>query len=319
MVRYNDKGGSPLDRLVRDRLGLSWNAARAAIRSGKIFVGDPPTRLLDPTIVVRATEPIAMEQNAPRPHVAERATIERAAILHFDTAVVVVDKPAGISTVPFGDESPEAARVTLDALVREILAKKAQGRGESRGRAPLGVVHRLDKDTSGVMVFTRTREAKRHLATQFREHSVERRYTAIVHGTLASARTFRSYLVENRGDGLRGSAKPGHREGQLAITHVKPLRALAGATLISCELETGRTHQIRIHLSEAGFPLVGEKVYVRRFEGPRIEAPRMMLHAAELGFEHPVTFEDVHFTAPPPEDFVAVMRRLESATAQVRR
>lgn len=309
MVRYKSSQGSPLDRIVRDRLGLSWNAARAAIRSGKIFVGDPPTRLTDPTIVVRTSEAIAMEKNAPRPHVAERASIERAAILHCDAAVVVVDKPAGISTVPFGDETPD--RTTLDALVREILAKKAQARGESRGRAPLGVVHRLDKDTSGVMVFTRTLEAKRHLAAQFREHSVERRYTAIVHGIISSARTFRSYLVENRGDGLRGSAKPGHREGQLAITHVKPLRALSGATLISCELETGRTHQIRIHLSEAGCPLVGEKVYVRRFEGLRIEAPRMMLHAAELGFEHPVTFEDVHFTAPPPEDFLAVLRRLE--------
>jgi 23S rRNA pseudouridine1911/1915/1917 synthase len=116
--------------------------------------------------------------------------------------------------------------------------------------------------------------------------------------------------MDNRGDGLRGSAKPGHRGGQLAITKVKALQALNGATLVSCELETGRTHQIRIHLSEAGHPVIGDGVYIRHFAGPRIAAQRTMLHAAELSFEHPSTGEEMTFSAEPPPDFRELMRGL---------
>jgi 23S rRNA pseudouridine1911/1915/1917 synthase len=167
------------------------------------------------------------------------------------------------------------------------------------------VVHRLDKDTSGVMLFARTLEAKKHLAQQFRVHSIGRRYVALVHGTFVGKRTLRSHLVEDRGDGLRGSARPGRREGQLAVTHVRAVTPLAGATLVSCELETGRTHQIRIHLAEAGYPIVGEAVYIRGYGGPRLDAPRTMLHAAELTFEHPVSGEELSFGVEPPEDFPA--------------
>ncbi|NUP12596.1 MAG: RluA family pseudouridine synthase [Polyangiaceae bacterium] len=297
----------PLDRAVKEKLSLSWNAARDAIRTGKVFVGNPGVVVTDPTAMVRSTEKIELVANAPRPHIAHRSALERGAILHLDPAVVVVNKPAGISTVPFGDETPEEAKKTLDSLVREILSKRVPG---GRGRAPLGVVHRLDKETSGVMLFTRTLEAKKHLAQQFREHSIGRRYTAIVHGSFIGKRTIRSFLVEDRGDGLRGSARPGRREGQLAITHVKALQPLAGATLVSCELETGRTHQIRIHLSEAGHPIVGESVYIRNYAGPRIAAPRAMLHAAELTFEHPTSGEEMSFSVEPPEDFRTMMLKL---------
>jgi 23S rRNA pseudouridine1911/1915/1917 synthase len=130
---------------------------------------------------------------------------------------------------------------------------------------------------------------------------------------IASARTFRSRILADRGDGLRGSLRnPRGRteEGQLAITHVEPIEALDGATLVACRLETGRTHQIRVHLSEAGHPIVGERVYVRSFAAPQIPAPRMMLHAAELGFTHPATQEHVRFERPPPADFDETLARL---------
>jgi 23S rRNA pseudouridine1911/1915/1917 synthase len=243
--------------------------------------------------------------NAPRPHIAKRSGFERGAIVHLDASVVVVDKPPGVSTVPFeGEEDP---RETLDAWVRDVLSKK----GGSRGRAPLGVVHRIDKETSGLVVFTRSVAAKQHLANQFRHHTTLRRYLAIVHGAFTTKRTFESYLVENRGDGLRGSARPGQREGRLAVTHVEPVRQLEGATLVGCTLETGRTHQIRIHLSEAGHPLVGERVYVRNYTGLRIDAPRLMLHAAMLGFVHPATEETIQLESEPPADFREVLARLE--------
>jgi len=127
--------------------------------------------------------------------------------------------------------------------------------------------------------------------------------------------TLRSFLVENRGDGLRGSRRSAGRkppaEGREAITHVEPVEGLVGATLVACRLETGRTHQIRIHLSESGHPLLGERVYVRDFRGPLLEAPRLMLHAAQLGFVHPATEREMRWEQPMPEDMRAVVERLK--------
>jgi 23S rRNA pseudouridine1911/1915/1917 synthase len=117
--------------------------------------------------------------------------------------------------------------------------------------------------------------------------------------------------VADRGDGLRGSSRLSRSaEGREAVTHVEPLEALAGATLVACRLETGRTHQIRIHLSEAGHPIVGERVYIRAYAGRRIEAPRLMLHAAELGFVHPATGLEVHWELPLPADMRSLLERL---------
>ncbi|MFO0612533.1 MAG: RluA family pseudouridine synthase [Polyangiaceae bacterium] len=298
-----------LDAFVRAAFSLSWARARDAIGSGKVLVDGEVAR--SPTRVMFEGDVVSLDAARPRPHIARLAKLEKSAIVYLDPSVVVVDKPSGISTVPFGDESPDAARETLDALVREILARK-QDRFASaaRGRAPLGVVHRIDKETSGLLVFTRTLAAKKHLADQFRTHSTMRRYLAIVHGTLTRQVTYRTTLVENRGDGLRGSTRSPRMGGQLAITHVEPLEPLVGATLVACRLETGRTHQIRIHLSEAGLPLVGESVYVRDFRGPRIPAPRTMLHAFELGFTHPATEERMQFRRDPPRDFAEMLASL---------
>jgi 23S rRNA pseudouridine1911/1915/1917 synthase len=179
----------------------------------------------------------------------------------------------------------------------------------------LGVVHRLDRETSGLVVFTRTAQAKRELAAQFRAHDLERSYVALVHGDLGEAR-IESFFLEDRGDGLRGSWGAFRRargepppDAKRAITYVKPLESLSEATLVECRLETGRQHQIRIHLAERGHPVVGEKVYIRDFDGPRIEAPRTMLHARTLGFAHPRSRGEARFEKEAPEDFRS---RLES-------
>jgi 23S rRNA pseudouridine1911/1915/1917 synthase len=178
--------------------------------------------------------------------------------------------------------------------------------GSLLGQARLEVVHRLDKETSGLLVFARTREAAQALANQFRFHTVHRRYLALAHGRVESG-VIRSTLITDRGDGLRGSAPKEWRvargEGQDAVTHVSVVEAVRGATLIGCRLETGRTHQIRIHLSEAGHPLLGERLYVRDFTGEALVAPRVMLHAAELGLRHPVSGAEMRWSRPLPEDF----------------
>jgi 23S rRNA pseudouridine1911/1915/1917 synthase len=178
----------------------------------------------------------------------------------------------------------------------------------SRGRPPLGVVHRLDKDTSGLLMFSRTLAAKKELSLQLRRHSVHRVYLALAHGHV-SAGSHTSRLVPNRGDGVRGSTQ-NPKLGRPSTTHLEPVEHFAGATLVRCRLETGRTHQIRIHLSEAGSPLVGEEVYIRRYAGRLIDAPRMMLHALELGFTHPTTGEVMQFRGEPPEDFQRMLASL---------
>ncbi len=282
-----------------------WTKARGWIETGKITVGgrvvtDPGARVADGAEIV-------LTMAAPRPDKGGR--LDAAAIVFVDAHVVVVHKPAGISTIPFA----EGERGTLDELVRDYLSNKEH----VQGRPALGVVHRLDKETTGLVVCTRPGLAKKSLSAECRAHTVHRRYFALAHGEVTSM-TVRSHLVPDRGDGLRGSVEAMRRRAapdafpdkQLAITHLERIQSLAGATLLAARLETGRTHQIRVHLSEAGHPLLGEKVYIRGFPTPLLYAPRLMLHAAELGFVHPATEQEVRWEAPMPEDMSGVLKRL---------
>jgi 23S rRNA pseudouridine1911/1915/1917 synthase len=299
-------GERALDAVVRELFQASWGKARAWIESGKITVRG--VTVTDPRAPVREGDEVALHMNAPRARREGEPALPRDAVVHVDAHVVVVAKPPGISTVPY----EEGERGTLDELVRKHLSKLGSG----GGRPALGVVHRIDKETSGLVVFTRTWLAKKSLASQFRAHTVHRRYLAIAHGDVSAA-TIRSHLVVDRGDGLRGSLEAKGRkpraegEAQLAITHVERVEPLRGATLIACRLETGRTHQIRIHLSEAGHPLLGDRVYVRGYKGEVLPAPRLMLHAAELGFVHPATGKAMRWSLPMPEDMASVMRALQ--------
>jgi 23S rRNA pseudouridine1911/1915/1917 synthase len=309
-----DLGGAALDACVRALFGLSWNRARELVRRGKVAV-DGQT-LTDPTARVRRGAGVVLDLAARRVgRGGSGAELPKGALVHVDAHVVVVEKPAGISTVPYDPEGMGASiarraepgeEATLDERVRVTLAKRERSRGVPPS---LGVVHRLDKETSGLVVFTRTWAAKKTLTSAFRAHAVHRRYLAIVHGVPRPG-TIRSHLVADRGDGLRGSVE--RRRGrahalagekaQLAVTHVTLEERLRDAALVGCRLETGRTHQIRIHLSEAGHPVVGERVYVRGFAGTLVPAPRLMLHAAELGFVHPATNREMRWTSALPAD-----------------
>ncbi len=179
----------------------------------------------------------------------------------------------------------------------------------------LRVVHRLDKDTSGLVVFARTVAAERGLGKQFHAHSVTRRYLAIVPGFVPPQR-IATRFVRDRGDGRRGSTADPNL-GKEAITHVDVMERLSGYTLLACRLETGRTHQIRIHLAELGHPVCGDKVYHHLRDGSerpdRSGAPRLALHAVELGFVHPLTHENLHWEMPLPADLQAFRERLRTA------
>ena len=283
--------------------GLSWSQARELVQKGRVQVDGRP-----------ATDPAQRLREGQRLEVGgaggPEARREPDLLVHLDADVAVVRKPAGLMTVPF----ERTDRDTLLTRARVAIRRLEASRGMEHNPG-LRAVQRLDKDTSGLVVFARTIPSQRDLQQQFTEHTALRRYLAVVHGS-ARDTVFDSILVPDRGDGLRGSIRSPKAppEARQAITYVNVEKRLRGATLVSCRLETGRTHQIRIHLSEAGHPLLGETVYVRDFKGRWLPAPRLMLHATELGFVHPRTGKELRFTDPPPEDFAAVVEDLKLST-----
>jgi 23S rRNA pseudouridine1911/1915/1917 synthase len=293
---------APLDRALRSLLpGLGWAPVRRAIESGKVTLDG--TLALDPRTVAEAGAVVEIKMSARAPRAGRE--LARGALVFVDASVVVVNKPAGISSVPFAPDE-------RDALVD--LARRALRQRERRPVPPLLVVHRIDKETSGLIVFARTLAAMRNLKQQLRVHAMHRRYLALARGRVAAQR-FESRLVKDRGDGRRGSTQ-NPKLGRVAITHVRPLAELDGATLLECRLETGRTHQIRIQLAEAGHPILGERVYGRPVDDQRREVPRLMLHAAELGFSHPVSSEPLHFRVPPPDDMERVIAQSKAKSGR---
>jgi len=179
---------------------------------------------------------------------------------------------------------------------------------------PVIAVHRIDRDTSGLVVFARTRDAAEHLTKQFRKHTVERQYLALTRGTPPSKR-IDSAFVRDRGDGRRGSTtKADAPDAKRAVTHVQVRESLGNFALVECRLETGRTHQVRIHLGEAGTPLCGETVYDRPINGKPLPddsgATRPMLHAARLGFVHPDNATTLNWEVAPPEDFAKLLESI---------
>jgi 23S rRNA pseudouridine1911/1915/1917 synthase len=301
-----EEAGSTLAAALRRRLpGRSWNDVKRLCATGKVRLD--ANVMLDPATRVRAGQTIALDMSAPRPP----QTPAGFRIAFEDGHVVVIEKPSGVSTVPYERKETGTAMDLVRAAWRQA--------GKRATATPLYVVHRIDKDTSGLVCFAKTRLAERGLHQVFQRHEAARAYLAVAEGEVAAQR-IESRLVADRGDGIRGSTRrPG--EGQHAITHVEPLRQLRGvagrprvvATLCRVRLETGRTHQIRVHLSERGHPLVGETVYIRdlrRAGAEPLPAPRLMLHAALLGFSHPVTGAPLELRAVPPPDFLSVLAAL---------
>lgn len=291
----------PLARALKNVLpDMSWNKVRDMCATGKVRVDGMPAR--DSRHQIDGGVRIQVDPNAPNKPEKARFARKLLTILFEDTQLLVIDKPAGVSTVPF--EAGE--RSTVLDLVR----KTWRAHGTTNPRTALRVVHRLDRNTSGVMVLAKTEETRSMLAAMFRTHSLERNYVAVIQGDFRDEhRRIFSFIATDRGDGLRGSVKPPLR-GKEAVTHVERLEALEGATLVRCILESGRTHQIRIHLSEAGHPVLGETAYIRDHEGPLLKAPRLALHATYLGFRHPGTGRFLHFDAELPQDLVDLITSL---------
>ncbi len=283
---------TPLEQILRQRHpGASWSVIRKLIATRKVKVCgadvSEPRQLVAPGAEVR------IQMTTPKPRPGFETATER--VLYFDPHVIVVNKPVGISSVIHEDEP-----TSLQQQIHDWLCHK-----ERRTCPPLAVVHRLDKVTSGVMVFARNQTAQLALKEQFRAHTTGRYYLAVTHGAVNEG-TLHFRLVRNRGDGLRGVTTDPNL-GRHSVTHVAVKERLSRCTLVECRLETGRTHQIRIHLAHIGHPVVGDTLYGRSAPAAQ-PASRTMLHAAFLSFMHPAQRKRLEFAQPPPDDFDAVLQ-----------
>jgi 23S rRNA pseudouridine1911/1915/1917 synthase len=287
-----------LDGVVRIAFELSRNKARSVISSGKITVDG--RRTLDPATPMAASQKVKLDWNAPDPSRTEPYGVR---LVHRDSGIIVIEKPAGLLSTPTGESERETA---LNA------ARKL-----CKGGSPPTVVHRLDRQTSGLMVFARGVRSARVIRAQMDAHEVRRSYRCVVQGIPPHASgLLSSMILRDAGEERRGSRRGtfkvrpyDHRDpgpmpgnGKLAITRFKVVARGEGRSAVEIRLQTGRTHQIRIHMAELGCPILGERVYARLGK----TAPRQALHSAWLALEHPFSGASLSWVSSWPEDLANV-------------
>ena len=288
-------GGERLDRVLA-RLLPEHSRSRLAqwMRAGQVAVDG---RAAAPRLRVWGGESIDIAvQPAPASgaHQAEDIPLD---IVFEDATLLVVNKPAGLVVHP---GSGNWRGTMLNALLRHAPALSAVPRA--------GIVHRLDKDTSGLLVVAKTPEAQTDLVRQLQARSVAREYLAVAHGRVARGGKIEAPIGRHPVNRTRMAVVA---RGRPAVTHYEVLECYAEATLLRCRLETGRTHQIRVHLNSIGHPLVGDPAYGKRHS--RIAFARQALHAERLALVHPKTRRERSWHADPPADMQALIRQLREA------
>jgi 23S rRNA pseudouridine1911/1915/1917 synthase len=298
--------GWRLDRALAAAVpALSRERLKTLIRTGAVQTGGRPIR--DPATKVRGEEAIQVAVPEPAPAHNEAQDIPLNVVFE-DEHLLVVDKPAGLVVHP--------AAGNLDGtLVNALLHHCGGSLSGIGGVARPGIVHRIDKDTSGLLVVAKTDVAHEGLAKQFAAHSIDRRYLAIVTGIpKISEGKVDAALARSTANRKKIAIVEGNR-GKRAVTHWKRLKPLRDAALVECRLETGRTHQVRVHMASIGHPLLGDPVYGRsaKTHGKLLKElgfHRQALHAAELGFTHPVTKNRLSFSSPMPPDMQELFNAL---------
>ncbi|HLV64976.1 MAG TPA: RluA family pseudouridine synthase [Polyangiaceae bacterium] len=299
--------------LARLCAGTSRSTIQRWIREERVRIDGRPCR---PRDEVGPGHVLEVEPGPPPPSAAAPDSSVEFGVVYEDDDLLVVDKPAGLVVHP--------ARGNLErTLVNGLLARSSfratfDPRDQTGALRP-GIVHRIDKDTSGLLVVAKNDAAREGLKEQLAAHTVERRYRALTIG-VPTKRSIRTAYGRDPRSRLRFTSRV--REGKPAITHVAVLEVLAGgaAALVECRLETGRTHQIRVHLSEqCNTPLLGDALYRRsRVPEALMEAAarigRQALHAAVLGFDHPRTGAHLRFESPLPEDFAGALALLRAGS-----
>jgi 23S rRNA pseudouridine1911/1915/1917 synthase len=294
-----DEAGLRLDQALARRLPQHSRARlQQWLREGRIRVSG---REAVPKMKVLGGEAVSV---APVPPPEASANLPEAIaldVIHEDEAVLIVNKPPGLVVHP---GAGNWSGTLMNALLHHCPALAGIPRA--------GIVHRLDKDTSGLLAIAKTLPAQTSLVRQLQARAVKREYVAVVHGRMRSAGRVAAPIGRDRRHRTRMAVASGGRE---AVTHFSILERYAHATLITCRLETGRTHQIRVHLTSLGHPLLGDATYGghRRASTQVPPFDRQALHAERLALDHPVHGERVEWTAPPPADFAALLAALRDA------
>jgi 23S rRNA pseudouridine1911/1915/1917 synthase len=306
--------GNRLDRAITAWLpGLSRSRAKALIEDGRVslLAGERRATLADASRKVKAGETFEIEVPQSAPAIPEAQDIALT-ILHEDADLIVLDKPAGLVVHP-APGNPDRT------LVNALLAHCGDSLSGIGGVRRPGIVHRLDKDTSGVMVVAKNDRAHHALSEQFQVHSIERAYRAVVHGApIPTAGTIEGNIGRHRTDRKRmavvsNGGKPATTRYRVLERFGDPARPLA--SLVEAELLTGRTHQVRVHFAHRGHPLIGDPVYGRgrAARGAGIPAfGRQALHAFRLGFVHPRDGSAQRFESPLPQDLVSLLQILRT-------
>ncbi|MBA2436560.1 MAG: RluA family pseudouridine synthase [Chthoniobacterales bacterium] len=286
----NEHAGDRLDRYLALALPqFSRSRLQALIRAGDVRLREQPARPRETVRagdVVRLIEPVVEE-------IEDKAQEIPLAILFEDEDLLVLNKPAGLVVHP-------GAGNQTHTLVNALLHHCPNLSGIGGMQRP-GIVHRLDKDTSGCLVVAKNDAAHQELARQFAEREVKKIYLALVAGRLKRPRGTIDAPI-GRHPVQRKKMAIDQRRGRAAITEYRVLQSGGGFSLVECALHSGRTHQIRVHLHHLGHPIIGDALY-----GKNAGARRQMLHSWKLGFTHPQTGERRFFEAPIPEDFQAAL------------
>lgn len=302
----DDAGGWRLDRALAVALPtLSRERLKALISSGQVSREGTPVR--DPAIKVAAGSVYSVAVPEPTPAHNEAQDIPLA-IVFEDDHLIVIDKPAGLVVHP-------AAGNRDGTLVNALLHHCRGSLSGIGGVERPGIVHRIDKDTSGLMVAAKTDPAHVGLAKQFARHSIDRRYRAIVSGMPSPSEGTIDAPLGRSAANRQKIAIQAEGHGKRAVTHFRMLTPLREAALVECKLETGRTHQVRVHMASIGHPLVGDPVYGRTRKAHRalleeLGFSRQALHAAVLGFIHPVTSQALTFESKIPDDMQQLFTEL---------
>ncbi len=301
-------------------LALSRTRLKALIEAGDVAVNSVPAR--DPAAKVAAGDRIALSVPAPEPSQLQGEDI-KLDIVFEDEHLLVVDKPAGLVVHP-------AAGHAEGTLVHALIAHCGDSLSGVGGVKRPGIVHRLDKDTSGLLVVAKTDAAHQGLAELFADHgrsgSLVREYLALVWGKMGRKMGTIDAPIARHPRQREKMAVAGGERGRRAVTHWRLEQELGPASLVACRLETGRTHQIRVHLAHIGHPLLGDSVYGAGFKSKAAQLPeaaraalaqlaRQALHAAILGFVHPITGETLSFESPPRGDFDKLINALKARSA----
>jgi 23S rRNA pseudouridine1911/1915/1917 synthase len=301
-----DEAGARLDKYLAaaDRVGSRARAV-TAIERGKVFVNDREAGQAEAGARLAAGDVVRVWMDRPG-SAKRRASLGDARdlpIVFEDDQLIVLNKPAGVLAVPLPLSRRENARSVVDDLKAYL---------RTRGRRRPFVVHRIDRDTSGLVVFAMNGAAQEHLKAQFKRHRPERTYLAVVYGQPSpDAGTWRDQLVWDERSLIQKETHPRDPRGKEAISHYRVVEKVAGASVIEVTLVTGRRNQIRIQARLRGHTLVGEQRYVYGPDALRtIAFPRQALHARRLAFAHPVDERALVFEAPLPEDMAEGIARL---------